>query len=318
MKHPIRKLVGCYGCATLLFAVFYWSAWNTLPDAFLVNDEFNRYPTADLEEMGAVRPSDEKFFSGSDNYQHSSALTAELRVEAQKLKDEWRKNMNIRKGFPAKREALKKLDSQVTDELAKSRAAQSEAYESKQMKAYYDREQELSKALEEADKKVAKETSPIARLPLIEIAGQAKIDLMNAKVSTAAKSLEVKQHIVRNYGSFGDPQLLEKSRAVFNQLTAIEDEEMANHRAFSDLTDKARELLRKQRESIRNRIGFVDFLYFSMGVATTTTFGDIIPNARRVRLLVVIQLLVCTAIFTWLLSHLGEIVTGKPGRDSKD
>jgi len=45
------------------------------------------------------------------------------------------------------------------------------------------------------------------------------------------------------------------------------------------------------RKELLERIGFVDFLYFSACVSTTTTFGDITANNAFVRLLVVVQIL---------------------------
>ena len=38
-------------------------------------------------------------------------------------------------------------------------------------------------------------------------------------------------------------------------------------------------------------LGYWDFFYFSVGAATTATFGDIAPNSKLVRILVCIQVL---------------------------
>tara|TARA_R110002096_G_scaffold248895_1_gene441274 strand:+ start:129 stop:791 length:663 start_codon:yes stop_codon:yes gene_type:complete len=55
------------------------------------------------------------------------------------------------------------------------------------------------------------------------------------------------------------------------------------------------------RKELLERIGFVDFLYFSACVSTTTTFGDITANNAFVRLLVVVQILSGIVIVSMLL-----------------
>jgi len=76
-------------------------------------------------------------------------------------------------------------------------------------------------------------------------------------------------------------------------------------RVRDDLTSKQIETndkLRETRVALRTlletwdkerlaRLTYFDFLYFSMGVATSNTFGDIIPNDRVVRFVIVVQLL---------------------------
>ena len=213
--------------------------------------------------------------------------------------------------LPKTRQRIENQQKQIIEELETSRELQIDAYRNQVMKPYLDREQELSKAVNEADAKTEKESNPALRTSLIKAAGQANIDLSNAKVATARQALQVANHIVNEYGSFGDPELLKKLRHTQNQLMALLDEELKSHSPFADISNKALDLLRRQHESIRKRIGFVDFLYFSMGVATTTTFGDIMPNARSARLLVFCQLFICAALFGVLLSRLGDIISAQ-------
>ena len=44
-------------------------------------------------------------------------------------------------------------------------------------------------------------------------------------------------------------------------------------------------------DAAQAHLGYWDFLYFSMGAATTATFGDIASNSSSVRMLVCLQVL---------------------------
>ncbi|HEB0978545.1 TPA: two pore domain potassium channel family protein [Yersinia enterocolitica] len=44
---------------------------------------------------------------------------------------------------------------------------------------------------------------------------------------------------------------------------------------------------KRQKEDLN----FLDFAFYSIGISTTTTFGDLVANSRLIRMLVCIQLL---------------------------
>ncbi|MGL1031795.1 ion channel [Vibrio vulnificus] len=57
----------------------------------------------------------------------------------------------------------------------------------------------------------------------------------------------------------------------------------------------------RQRDLIANRLSFFDFLFYSVGISTTTTFGDITPNSSGVRILISMQLISCMFIISGLI-----------------
>lgn len=57
----------------------------------------------------------------------------------------------------------------------------------------------------------------------------------------------------------------------------------------------------RQRDLITNRLSFFDFLFYSVGISTTTTFGDITPNSSGVRILISMQLISCMFIISGLI-----------------
>jgi hypothetical protein len=61
------------------------------------------------------------------------------------------------------------------------------------------------------------------------------------------------------------------------------------------------------RTSVANHLGYLDFLYFSVGAATTATFGDISPNSTLVRMLQVLGSIVLTGLM------INGLATGRGG-----
>jgi hypothetical protein len=53
-------------------------------------------------------------------------------------------------------------------------------------------------------------------------------------------------------------------------------------------------------------IKFSDFIYFSLISATTTGFGDIIPNSPYIRIFVSFEILICLFLFGFFLWLLGK------------
>jgi hypothetical protein len=81
-------------------------------------------------------------------------------------------------------------------------------------------------------------------------------------------------------------------------------------RERTELRQSAFDLMADIRGKRVGRVGFVDFLYFSIGVSTTTTFGDIIPNHTVTRFVVTLQLLASIIIVGLFVNSLSaEIAT---------
>lgn len=60
----------------------------------------------------------------------------------------------------------------------------------------------------------------------------------------------------------------------------------------------------KLAQRMAGRVGYIDFLYFSIGISATITFGDLIPNTPIIRMIVMFQLLVCLFVVAKLLNGL--------------
>jgi hypothetical protein len=85
--------------------------------------------------------------------------------------------------------------------------------------------------------------------------------------------------------------------------TALEDfrrEIIADQSVADTLHRELYSALVDYRAATAAHLGYWDFLYFSVGAATTATFGDISPNSTSVRILVCLQVL-GSIVFTGLM-----------------
>ena len=55
-------------------------------------------------------------------------------------------------------------------------------------------------------------------------------------------------------------------------------------------------------------VGFLDFLYYSICVSTTVSFGDIAPNNGWTRFLAIAELLLCVLLLAVLLDGVAKKV----------
>jgi hypothetical protein len=91
-------------------------------------------------------------------------------------------------------------------------------------------------------------------------------------------------------------EYLVRGRELEGLQRSIFDEQISTNKLHGQLYDAFVDYI----TVIHARLGYWDFLYFSVGAATTATFGDISPNSTQIRMLVCLQVLV-SIIFTGLL-----------------
>ena len=60
------------------------------------------------------------------------------------------------------------------------------------------------------------------------------------------------------------------------------------------------------RELIIKKLNLFDFLFYSLGIATTTTFGDLTANTIIIKILTAIELMVCIFIVGYMINLVSE------------
>lgn len=130
------------------------------------------------------------------------------------------------------------------------------------------------------------------------------IEKTRLKLKYAVKNREVLDYIFRNFQSLIPSD--ERDKHIDNSSKIVSY--MAEK---SSLEQEQHELVRSLRESVaqfhgnrRSSVGFRDFLYYSICVSTTVSFGDIAPNNGLTRFIAILELLSCIVLVSFILNGL--------------
>ena len=97
---------------------------------------------------------------------------------------------------------------------------------------------------------------------------------------------------------------LDKAISDRNEL---ERRQMAISVAADKIRADIRTLLQDWDAGRVDRLTYLDFLYFSMGVATSNTFGDMIPNDRAIRFIIIVQIIFCLIVLGLFINSLSLV-----------
>lgn len=91
-------------------------------------------------------------------------------------------------------------------------------------------------------------------------------------------------------------RVVEKANQLRDQINALYTDSLTknSHQWYEDSW--------KVREILRDRVKWIDFFYYSLGIATTTTFGDLVANNTLTKTASVVELLLCLVLLTILLN----------------
>ena len=119
------------------------------------------------------------------------------------------------------------------------------------------------------------------------------VELANFKSDYAKKNAKILDYVIKHFGSF-IPDSLSK------ELTSLNQTEIQMGNRIQDLENSRRAVSSKIKKSVnlfhmnrRESVSFLDFLYYSICVSTTVSFGDIAPNNGWTRFFAILELLSC-------------------------
>jgi len=140
---------------------------------------------------------------------------------------------------------------------------------------------------------------------------QLGIEFAQAEADRARAEYEARDYGLRHLTEFQQKptqhDYLVKMKALEALRARVSAEQIATDRLHSDLY----QAFVDYRDASASRLNYGDFLYFSVGAATTATFGDIAPNSTLVRMLVCLQVLISIG-FTGVV--VSELVASRDAR----
>jgi hypothetical protein len=279
-----------------LFSVVYYGIWSARPDSFIVNSELNLDPLSDVpvlawQEIGTHAT------AGAPNLGKISERLAGIKARINEL------DLQVRS-----------LDQQINSGRAELMEVgrRNQTFMMANGERYRrDITAEASRNVADAEQvlKAFSERGSLGRDYGVAEANL-RVKLAELRVVQAEQTAEAYNYFINNIGQFGDPQLIA-------QIDKLSDTTQAQVRergeASTELMQKRAELIdvaktwRKQR---LDAVKWIDFLFFSIGISTTTTYGDLVGNSRWVRSLIAAQLLICVFVMAGFVSS----VVSRAGR----
>lgn len=279
-----RKAAIAFFTGVLAFAIIYWLAWWARPDSIAVSGSANVRP---LQAIRDIVWTDAQPEPGT----FDAATVEEINGRAAPLLAAWR-------ALPAEEQKLARIEADLEQQLDRVRAdagpkvdARIREYEALQLRELDAKRAAIETEIATLERAAAAAADDQAASQLRIQAIDRSVDLARHKVVVAKKRAEVAAFIADNFGSF----MPDEDRKRIETLRAAADRNFEGQMQLADRRTRIRvqldNLLQTETRRVLNRLAFVDFVYFSFGVATTVTFGDITPNSTLVRGLVALQLL---------------------------
>lgn len=137
------------------------------------------------------------------------------------------------------------------------------------------------------------------------------LELAQLKYEYAKKNAEIQSYIINHYGSFILEKLSEqierKNNDYIRLLTDYQEHEILRKNIVTIIRNK----IAVFHNNRINSVSFWDFLYYSLCVSVSVSFGDIAPNNSCTRAIAVIELLFCLALIGVIVDKLNESINKK-------
>lgn len=286
MKHRLLKFILLYSLVVVFFAVVNWLSFRYNTTSYLISEQLNKYvaryefldPEIDLaayhrnakDEMPITIDGFSAMMKPS--FERLEAVNDSLLFKRDNLsacKEEW--------------DSLSRIASSMRDDSVR-------LVRERLLSGYQERIDSLNRFLEGKDS-----TQMVIEGKYVEMA--------QLQYEYAKKNAEIQSLIGQYIGNFIPDSLshqIRKCNEVFLWLT-MEIQELEQQRR--DVSSLIRNSTVAFHENRRNAVGFMDFLYYSICVSTTVSFGDIAPNNDLTRMIAIIELLLCVILVGTILDR---------------
>jgi hypothetical protein len=276
-----------FAVSILLMAIVYFLVWLVRPDYFRVQQDVNFLPL-DLIQMAREQ----------DVFSDSQPIKELVIPDETKVVLELRSTLDtintLTTSISSKRESLTALSKAIEDgesAFLRSQTAQFDEYVKRAIAPFESavaaKNEEMQKFLQSFGAPTPEQLPSESGVRYSRLAVE-RADLNARLANVRAEAYQAGLRDLRQFQNTPEQQahirLIEKQRDDQKQLFSLQDSRI-------NLNSKLYRLLVDYRRLTHSKLTFVDFVYFSVGAATTATFGDISPNHWSIRLLVSMQVL---------------------------
>lgn len=272
-----NKAVAAYSLIILFFAAVYYLTWSVYPDSFIKNSSLNSTPVHNAINLA---------FSYDDiaheNYDKISIEN--FSDEVLKAKNEFdgivSQNINLERILSQQESVLTILNESLTKAWAKNTQAYVDEASLKNRKELVVKESERKAILSQKSK------THESQFDIILADKNVEISEVKLRVATAERN--ALEYVLSHVGDFNDPKIVFEINVVTKEIDGTRSNLIKNKEGIVKIKNHVQDLLNKRQKEDLN---FWDFTFYSIGISTTTTFGDLVANSRIIRAFVCIQLL---------------------------
>ena len=296
----------------LLFSIAYWLVWQYNPDYFIVNQELNLTPLADLRVLQALSsPYDQPGIESSQfrGLESLSDVSNELIEEVTRLNGEI---VLLRQELLRTEEEWDKAYKESTSVME---ANFSEYYESS-LQPLLDTEARLDSRIGEIEAQLAAPTPPVdfeeeaSELPsLIQERAELMVDIAQRKYELLTDYFDRREEFFAEGDLEGLDEITQRRDATEQRLSIAESR-------YYELRGEIYGSWLQMRQERVDVLKFPDFLYFSFTVSGGSAFGDILPNHTVPRMLVIIQLFINLVTIGAIVAGIVDLIRPNEVRDT--
>ncbi len=130
------------------------------------------------------------------------------------------------------------------------------------------------------------------------------VELAQLEYEYAVEKESLHKYVIENWGGFVKDSLKEEISRLYSlqRFTLCHKQEVEKCRR--SIVDTIRTMTNKFHQNRLASVNYMDFVYYSICVSTTVSFGDIVPNNSFSRLLAILELLVCMVLLGCIVDDL--------------
>lgn len=274
-----------------VFFLIYLGSWKLHPDSFIINSEVNEHPMRPYRIDGDVN---DLYYRWRPNLTLSDIelLLREYEIKLVLLDSHIHYlNGNL--------EITRDLYNSVSDRHHKEMDKNIESHIAQEIAPLVRRRDSLQLTIDKMEQDAAAARDPDVTQTVI---ADMKVEQSNLALAIVRKELQLRKESLSDLSRFQDPDLVSQVRDLWEALTSVENILTSIESVFwmyrGELTNTWAGLAKARRE----RLSPLDIAYFSVVTATTTGYGDIVPNSRWTRCLAMSEIILCTIVFGCFLA----------------
>lgn len=130
------------------------------------------------------------------------------------------------------------------------------------------------------------------------------VELAQLEYEYAKHNAKVCSYVLERWGSFVPDSIMNELELRYEERIQLSKEIETLESARRDISDRIREASVLFHNNRLESVSFWDFVYYSICVSTTTSFGDIAPNNAWTRRVTIAELLACMLLVAIIISKI--------------